>query len=161
MNSEAGRGSTFTVLLPTTESSGRLEGAGHEEAWRGSGTVLIVDDDEVVRGVAGRILERAGFDVLSAADGQQALRLFGEHGADLALVLLDLTMPGMSGGQVLQELRSLERTVPVALMSGHPEKEARKQPGLAAAEGFVAKPFTAQSLRSVVRRTIEGAGAGG
>src|SRR5262245_39622428 len=87
--------------------------------WRGSGAILAVEDDALTRALLRRALERYGFEVLEAADGQEALDVFGARSAEIRAVLLDLTMPRMSGGDSLEALKRIRNDVPVIVMSGH------------------------------------------
>jgi CheY-like chemotaxis protein len=146
--SELGRGSTFRLLLPAA-------GAGSEAKaerpptphWHGQGTVLVIDDEESVRQVAGKMLKALGFQVLSASEGEEGLRIFRAHSDAISCVLLDLTMPRMDGEETFRELRRIEPDVCVILMSGFNEQEAGARfvgKGLA---GFLQKPFTPEELR--------------
>lgn len=124
------------------------------EPWTGSGTVLVVDDEPAVRRTVSRMMELMGFSALQAADGQQGIDLFREHAADIALVMLDLTMPHLDGEQTFGELRRIQPDVRVVLMSGYsqPESVARfAGQGLA---GFVQKPFSLDTLRESVHHVL-------
>jgi CheY-like chemotaxis protein len=116
--------------------------------------VLVADDEETVRLIAGRMLGALGFRVVMAADGPEALRLFGADPASFRLVLLDLTMPHLSGEEVFRELRQLRPDVRVLLMSGYTEQEVTTRftgQGLA---GFVQKPFQLPALLLKVRQAL-------
>ena len=108
-------------------------------------TILVVDDEEVIRNFVKAILEFAGYDVLAARDGSVALSLYSEHQPKVALLLTDHRMPGMTGLQLAGHLRTLEPRLPVLVMSG-----TRLDDGLGFS--FVAKPFTHAEL---VRKTAE------
>jgi PAS domain S-box-containing protein len=160
VKSAPGRGSSFRVLLP---ASGRpLEGClpdGDREEWLGSGTVLLVDDEETVRSVGSEMLQQLGFDVVSASDGEQALEVLRST-ADFELVILDLTMPNLDGEQCFQRLREIRPQARVIMSSGFSEQEiARKFTGSGLA-GFIQKPYTLAELREVLRRQLQGAGKG-
>ena len=116
-------------------------------------TVLVVDDEPHVRSVARRILERAGYRVLLAEGGEEALRLAA--GAELSVAIVDATMPGLSGAETLRRLRALRPALPLVLTSGRAEEEVEA----AAAEvqaRFLPKPFTPDDLRRDVERAIAG-----
>ena len=156
--SEPGRGTTFKVLLPVVEGSAEMQEAESTETggWRGSGTILVVDDEETVRTVGGVMLGRVGFSVLTAADGREALRVFREHADDIVCVLLDLTMPDMGGEETFRELRRIRRDVHVILSSGYSEEEVTQRfvgKGLA---GFVQKPYQLASLLPMLKRILSG-----
>jgi len=117
------------------------------------GTVLVVDDEEGIRRMAARILRRAGYEVILAADGDQALALFDEQAIDV--VLLDVSMPQRSGAEILTELRRRRPGLPVLLSSGHSEDTARK--GIEQPTGFVGKPYGMEDLLAAVEAARSGA----
>jgi nitrogen-specific signal transduction histidine kinase/ActR/RegA family two-component response regulator len=155
--SEVGRGSTFRVLFPAVDGSpDAIRAAGAPTVvWRGSGTILVVDDDEAVRNVAKRILERAGFRVLVAVDGIDGLAVFREHTSEIGVVLLDVTMPRMGGEETFRQLRQLAPEVRVVLSSGYSAQEATSHFAGKGLAGFVEKPFTPQELLERVRAVLE------
>ncbi len=115
----------------------------------------MVDDDEAVRALATDALERAGFEVLAAADGASAVEIFERLGSDIRAVLLDRTMPGVGGEETFERLRSLRADVPVVLVSGYGERSASERfvgKGLA---GFLQKPFLPSMLVSAIREALE------
>jgi len=157
VESEPGRGTTFKLLFPVAADGSELpNGApGHEPAWRGSGTVLIVDDEDTIRGTAARMLGLLGFTPVLAADGLEALACFREDPRRFALVLLDLTMPHLDGEETFAELRRLRPDARVVLMSGFNPQEVLirfRSQGLAS---FLPKPFTFESMRSVIRSVFD------
>lgn len=150
--SEEGRGSTFKLLFPSVR--GELEtttAPAAPQAWKGSGTILVVDDEAAVRRTVSRMLEMMGFTILQAADGEEALAMFKEHGADVSLVMLDLTMPRMDGEQTFSELRRIDPHVRVVLMSGFNQQEAVAKFAGKGLASFVQKPFSLDSLRQCVQ----------
>jgi CheY-like chemotaxis protein len=151
--SEVGRGSTFRVVLPLSASSPRSTAAEGGD-WRGTGTVLVVDDDPMVRSVARRLLESFGLTVHVADGGHQAISLVAANPDAIDAVLLDLTMPELSGPEVFKRLREMRPGLPVVLMSGYHEDELSDEVG-AAINGFVQKPFTATDLASRMRVALE------
>ena len=159
--SEPTRGTTFKVLFPASNrTEGTTEATSQADAWRGTGTILVVDDEETVRAVARKMLEKAGFQVLSANDGREGVDLFRQHIQEIAAVLLDLTMPHMNGVEAFREMRLLRSDVRVVLMSGYNEQEVINQFAGKGLAGFVQKPFRANELLAVLRRTLE-KGTGG
>jgi two-component system cell cycle sensor histidine kinase/response regulator CckA len=116
-------------------------------------TVLVVDDEPNVRSVARRILERAGYRVILAEGGEQALRLAED--AELAVAIVDATMPGLSGAETLRRLRTLRPALPLVVTSGHAEDEVRRaSPEVLA--GFLPKPFSPDDLRGAIERALAG-----
>jgi len=154
--SEPGKGTSFKILLPCTAAPA-IPPASAETAtdlWRGSGTVLVVDDEETVRLTAGRMLQSLGFTVVTANDGREAVDRFRAAPDEFCAVLLDLTMPHLDGEGVFRELRLVRPEVRVLLMSGFNEQEAIKRfigKGLA---GFLQKPFRFDSLRERIKEIL-------
>ena len=123
--------------------------------WRGTGTILVVDDEESVRSTAQLILERRGFTVLTAHDGQAALNLLEERRDGIALVVLDMTMPRMSGEETFHELRALAPGLKVVLTSGYNEQDATSRFAGQGLAGFIQKPFTMEKLIATLRSVLE------
>jgi len=120
------------------------------------GVVLLVDDEDAVRLLAERILERSGYTVLKASDGVEAVELFREQKDRVDCVLLDLSMPRMGGEEAFQELRRLKSDVKVVMTSGYSEQEtARRFAGLDIA-GFIQKPYQAAALSRKMREVLAG-----
>ncbi|MFH0946894.1 MAG: response regulator [Planctomycetota bacterium] len=153
IRSEPGKGSSFRVLFPSgdrTPESSRREPDRRADEWRASGTVLVVDDEQLVREVASACLSRAGFDVLEAADGWEAVKLFKERGEEIRLVLLDMTMPKLDGRRTFQELRRIRDDVAVVLTSGHNEQDAINRFSCRGLKGFLQKPYRHKELLDLV-----------
>jgi CheY-like chemotaxis protein len=156
--SEVGHGTTFKVLLPSSEKKVSQDRMGEMERnrnWRGAGIILVIDDEEGVRIVAKSALEKAGFTILTAQDGREGLQIFHRRAGEIAAVLLDMTMPHMSGDEVYRELVRARPDVPVILSSGYNEQDATSLfvgKGLA---GFIQKPYQPMALIDKVRRTLE------
>lgn len=160
--SEPGRGTTIKVILP---ASGRpadrvpdvVDGA---VEWKGSGIVLLADDEEIVRNIGKRIIEGAGFSSVLVKDGVEAVRMFRrieqELGETVTCVILDLTMPRMDGQEAFREIRLLRENVPIILSSGYNEQDVVQKfvgRGLA---GFIQKPYQAADLVSMLRKVVGG-----
>jgi len=159
VGSQPGAGSTFTVLLPASEMSAvRLRSATASVAGRrGSGLILVVDDEGTVRAVAQRILERAGFEVLVAHDGAEAVKLFKERSGEIKGVLLDLTMPRMDGEETLRALRGIRSDVCVVISSGYDEQEVAERFAGGEPTAFIQKPYQAGELISKMCEAIQAA----
>ena len=113
---------------------------------RGKGTILVVDDEAMVLNVCARMLGRLGYEVLSAGGGKEAVELLRQHGAKISLVILDLTMPEMSGAETYRALRDVLPGVKVLLSSGY-SSDGQVQELLAeGCSGFMQKPFDASTL---------------
>ena len=158
VQSKPGRGTTFQILLPCVADMPVAAPPAPEQivAWRGSGTVLLVDDEESVRDVAASMLESFGFDVLAAGNGRQAVQLFRENADRIEAVLLDLTMPQMDGEQTFRELRRLRADLKVVLMSGFNEHEAVDHFIGKSLAAFVQKPFDVGTLRRTLQHLAVG-----
>jgi CheY-like chemotaxis protein len=128
-------------------------------AVRGSGRVLVVDDEEIVRKTAKAALERLGYEVVLTSDGQEAVHVFRLIAASISLVLLDMTMPGISGEETMRLLREIRADVPIVLSSGFSEAEALRRFSNQRLAGFLQKPYSVQTLaaklRSVTTRAAE------
>ncbi len=157
--SEVGKGTNFKILLPVSESAVQAHLLEEEEnqdgSWQGRGTVLVADDEEAVCAVAKLMLEKIGFDVLTAADGREALRIFETHKDAITCVLLDLTMPHLDGEEVFRKIRLIGPNVKVVISSGYNESDATQRfigKGLA---GFIQKPYTYASLAAKIREVMD------
>lgn len=122
--------------------------------WLGEGTILVVDDEPMVRDVAQAILQRLGLTVVAAADGEEAIRMFAADPARFAAVLLDLTMPRISGAETFRRIREFRPDAPVILMSGYNEEEASGQFAGKGLAGFIEKPFSTQALADAIGRVL-------
>ena len=159
VESAPGRGTRFRLLLPAVRQPVEPPAAAAQaglEKWRGSGCVLVADDEEAVRSVSALLLERSGFTVETACDGRQAVELFRARRREFRAVLLDLTMPVLDGAEALREIHGIDPTVPVVLMSGYSERHsAQRIGGEGRAAGFVQKPFQSVQLFGVLRGALE------
>ena len=122
--------------------------------WRGSGTILVVEDEETVRRTVERILIVLGFDVVLACDGRDGVEKFTQDPRRFKLVLLDLTMPKLDGSQVFGEIRRIDPMIPVILMSGYSEQEATARFSGRGLAGFIQKPFDLPLFRHVLKAAL-------
>ncbi len=154
--SERGMGTTFKIYLPVLESadSNSVEVSVSKEVPTGEGCILVVDDEQVIREIAGSILTECGYDVVTAENGFEALNIFRERAAEIKLVLLDMAMPGMSGLEVFVELQKMDPEVRVLLSSGfRMDERVQKAIGLGV-KGFVQKPYNFRKLAEEVASVI-------
>ena len=156
IQSEPGKGTVFRILLPCCEKPMEtLRGEGTElEKWSGSGTILVVDDEEMVRKIAAEMLESLGFDTMTAADGHKALEVFRKHQDQIAIVLLDLTMPIMSGEEVFEEIKRIKNDACVVLSSGYPALDAMARFKGKDLAGFIQKPYKYEVVRKILRNVL-------
>jgi len=149
--SEPGKGSTFKVLFPAIDVvEDREPEHDANRDWHGSGTVLLVDDEESIRAICSKQLLRLGLKVLTAEDGRQAVSRYRERKEDIALVLLDLTMPHMNGEEAFRELRQINPNVHVILASGYSEDDIAARFAGKGLAGCLQKPYTMDKLRSLL-----------
>ena len=150
-----GEGTTFRILFPAVAGPGNTAPPRRNSGgdWRGHGTVLLAEDEEGVREVVGRMLERLGFRVLPAEDGITALEALERQDHAVTAVLLDLSMPRMGGSETLRLIRERRPELPVILMSGYTEQEMASKllDDSSGAAGFLQKPFLPEDLTRVLR----------
>ena len=155
ISTEWGSGSTFKVFLPATEAAFPDSPPDRDEStWQGHGLVLLVDDEIEIRGVAREMAKRLGFEVLEASDGLEAVRLFEQRHAEIRLVLMDLTMPRMSGRQAFQCMHAHAPEVPVILSSGFSEQEVAKKFMGMELGGFLSKPYSFEQFRTMIQKVL-------
>ncbi|MHB8069111.1 MAG: PAS domain S-box protein [Desulfobaccales bacterium] len=155
--SEPGKGTTFKIYLPRVEAPAiSLQPVTAPAAsLRGQETILVAEDEEKLRGAICQILRSYGYRVLEAGHGQEALLLCGRHQGPLHLVLTDVVMPGMSGGELIERLTSFGRQIKVLFMSGYTADTAALQSLLAAGVPFLEKPFKMMKLLQKVREVLD------
>ena len=164
VESKPGRGTSIRVLLPAAgdravskdRDAGRSESreTGPEKVTASGGTVLVVDDEEMVRDLCRSMVERLGYSVVTASDGEEALVVYREHAARIACVILDLTMPKKDGMETLDELKRRDDKVKVILSSGFNEQEITQRFMGKDLAGFIQKPYRLEVLRSELERVL-------
>ena len=162
VDSTPGRGSRFQVLLAAEsgEQNEKLPPAATSgRDLRGEGVILVVDDDRSVRDLAADILETYGYSVLRAEDGYTAVELARGCSVPPALVLLDLSMPGMTTSQTIEQLRFVRSDLPILLSSGYDEGEVLARFHQERLFGFIHKPYTPAQLAERVKAGVTEAAA--
>jgi len=157
VDSHLGEGTAITVLLPRSRNElprERSKGLGLR-ALTEAGAVLVVDDEELVRTVTRRLLERIGFKVLCAGDGAEAIEVLTKKREEIALIMLDLTMPRMDGNETYREIRRIAPDIPVVLASGYDAIQASERFDADGLAGFVQKPYRSKELEDVLRAALE------
>ncbi|TPW14068.1 MAG: multi-sensor hybrid histidine kinase, partial [bacterium] len=155
--SEIDQGSTFKVYMPRImEDQTPMAAAPHGlRAESGSGTILLTEDEEGVRMLAREILEMCGYTVLAAANGEEALAISQSHDGPIHLLLTDVVMPGLSGGEVAERLRHLRPGIKVVFMSGYPDDAIVHHGVLDKEQAFVQKPFSIEDLSGRIRSMLD------
>jgi two-component system cell cycle sensor histidine kinase/response regulator CckA len=155
LDSELGKGSTFRVLLPAGAQQAEPGVPPRAEpAARGRETVLVIDDEPMVRQVAQVALTKSGYQAIVAENGEAGLNEVRRND-QISLVLLDMSMPGLSGREVLEKLRELRPALPVMICSGYSEDEVHREfSGIEITE-VLQKPFTTRNLNARVRMLLD------
>ncbi len=157
-DSKVGEGTRFVIYLPVHRveaETGKTQAAAkpkEHELW-GTGTVLLVEDEPMVRAVAERALTRHGYKVVTANNGEEALEVI-DRGEEIALLISDVVMPGMDGPSMVAEARKSRPELPILFMSGYAEEQLRKSIDLDKV-AFLPKPFSVQELAEAARKAIE------
>ena len=153
--SEPGRGTTFTVRLPRIDEQPRaVVVAPAADAETGSETILLVEDEDVVRALTQRVLERCGYTVLSCANGADAVDLAGAHAEPIHLLLTDVVMPGLRGHEVAEQVVESRPDIKVLYMSGYAD-QALLDAAAIAGSALIEKPFAVEALARRVREALE------
>jgi CheY-like chemotaxis protein len=158
VRSEPEKGTSFTVLLPALREPGPIRRSGAEASpereVRGTGTVLVADDDYSVRSLAATVLQEAGYRVELAEDGIEAVKRLRQLGDTVSLILLDLTMPQLGGAEAAQELRRIQPDVPIFAMCGYGDVEGMERFSGARIDDYLPKPFSPEQLAAKVRDAL-------
>jgi PAS domain S-box-containing protein len=148
--SEVNKGTTFKILLPASDKRVECFNANYQnDVWKGTGKVLLVDDEETVRGIGSEMLKELGFSPITANDGREAVNIY-KVTPDIDFVILDLTMPHMDGEQCFRELHQIKPDVKIIMSSGFNEQEVSQKfvgKGLA---GFIQKPYKLSVLKEAI-----------
>ncbi len=155
-HSEMGKGTTFEVYWPAISSAAELTAIDTAHTARGGNeTILLVDDEESVRDLTRRLLSRAGYRVITAENGREALNIFLQERSDISLVIMDLNMPVMGGKDCLKELFLIDPEVKALVASGYSSGVVRFEAGELGAKGFVRKPFRVEQLLRLIRQVLD------
>ena len=125
------------------------------ESLEGTETILVVDDEDDIREITAEVLESSGYEVLTAASGEQALDVFSDQGSSIDMVILDLNMPGMGGRQCLREILNINSELPVLISSGYTVNGMARETIESGSAGFIAKPYQAKELLTKVREVMD------
>ncbi len=155
--SEPGKGSSFIVYLPEYgEVLAPVEKKKEEELMAGEGLILVVDDEPIMRKIAIKILEKAGYHVIFAEDGEKGIELFNQYHLELKMVLLDMQMPKKSGRETYIAMRGIDPAVKVLLTSGFQRDERVEAILRLGVDGFIEKPYTFGQLIKAIQKIMTG-----
>ena len=157
--SEPGQGTSLKIYLPQSEPGERQQGMPSTfpaiSRATGSETILLVEDEQTVRDLAGAVLTKSGYTVLAAADGEDALRLSKSHAGDIQLMITDAIMPGMRGHELGDVMRKLRPQIKILFISGYTDDAAIHKGVLVEGIQFLQKPFTPDALALKVRTVLD------
>ena len=146
-------GTTFIIYLPVTREKAQVDSKRKHALREGNETVMLVDDELQIRQVVCKMLERLGYQVLLAVSGEEAIERYDP--ASIDLVILDMTMPGMDGGQTFEQLHELDPDVKVLLASGYSQKGQAEDIVKNGCKGFIQKPFSLKKLSGTMRMILD------
>jgi CheY-like chemotaxis protein len=155
--SEVGQGSTFRIYLPAVDQEGSrgADAEREEPVAAGAETVLVLEDDEAVRALAGRVLRSRGYRVLEAADGAEAVAVLARAGRSVDLILSDVVMPRMSGPEFARVSAAQGDAPPILFMSGYPDHTLARHSAQGETLHLIEKPFTPEQLARRVRAMLD------
>jgi two-component system, cell cycle sensor histidine kinase and response regulator CckA len=155
VESELGRGTTFRILLPRVSEPIAATEADAHSTRGGDETILLVEDEQLVRTTAARVLAMRGYEVLDAGDPKQALAIARSHVGRIDLLLTDVVMPAMNGRELAEKIRSLRPNISVLYMSGYTDDVIVRHGVQTSEVAFLAKPFTITDLVRTVRTILD------
>lgn len=122
-------------------------------------TILVIDDEEMIRDIAHDMLNHLGYDIILAADGESAIELFKKKNKSIDLVLVDLIMPKMNGMICLQKLKEINKNVPIVVASGISEVSKKRSAMEMGAQGYLEKPYSIKSLKEICLNILNSVGS--
>jgi PAS domain S-box-containing protein len=152
--SEKGEGSTFSIYLPASSRPVEAQAASVRTIAKGQGRLLLVDDEEMILEVGAAMLKKLGYSVQTAGSGEEALQFYQEHGDTIDLVILDMVMPGMGGGEVFDRLKAVDPAIKVLLSSGYSINGKASEIIDRGCDGFIQKPFNLAQLSEKVAEVL-------
>jgi CheY-like chemotaxis protein len=155
VGSQLGEGSTFHIYLPVTEKPAAKEEKQPEDIVKGTETILFVDDEDMIIDVGYSILEMLGYTVLVAKSGKEALEVYRKNMARIDMVILDMIMPRMDGGEIYEMLKVINKDVKVLLSSGYSVVGKAEEILAAGCDGFIQKPFNMEELSKKMREILD------
>jgi len=153
--SEKGKGTTFTIYLPISEKKVRQEKALSEEIFKGSETILLVDDEDFIIRVGSQVLKKLGYEVLTASSGKAAIDVYKANKDKIDMVILDMIMPEMGGGDTYDRMKEINPAVKALLSSGYSINGQATEILHRGCHGFIQKPFDMKGLSQKIREILD------
>jgi two-component system cell cycle sensor histidine kinase/response regulator CckA len=160
VESEVGKGTSVRVFFPSTDQPPEAEQrqADARPVSEARRTILLAEDERQVRELTAHVLERAGYRVMTTADGEEALRAYEEHARDVDLALLDMVMPKLGGNAVRGRLRAMRGDLPILMATGYDRDQHSSGFVPGEHDRLIRKPWSAQELLQAIRELLPGAG---
>lgn len=152
--SEKGKGSTFTIYLPASTDEAQDEKKIEDDLLEGEGTVLLVDDEEMIRTIAEEMIQALGYQVITAGGGEEAVTVFQERHNEIDMIILDLIMPKTSGSETFDRLRGIDPNVKILLSSGYSVNGEASAVIKKGCNGFIQKPFSIHELSKKIKAVL-------
>ena len=155
VESKPGEGTLFTIFLPAGDEVEKEEQIHFEEPAKGTGTILVVDDEEIIRNMLTEILQKLGYKVLAAADGREGVEVFEKNHKDIDLVILDMNMPVMGGIETFQKIKEIDPDVRALLATGFSMAKNTRDILDEGFVGYITKPFTINQLSEKIHEVMD------
>ncbi|MBW1642804.1 MAG: response regulator, partial [Deltaproteobacteria bacterium] len=144
--SEPGHGSTFNIYLPASTKKPEKEREESKEIRKGSGTILLIDDEKMILTVGKKLLQKLGYDVLTATNGFEGIKIYKKNQGNISIVILDMIMPNMTGSETFDDLKKIDPNAKVLLSSGYSLDVKALKILEQGCDGFIQKPFNMVQL---------------
>jgi two-component system cell cycle sensor histidine kinase/response regulator CckA len=159
VQSTLGKGSTFRILFPSLEKPASLPeeppSQNGMKSWKGQGTILLIEDEEIVRNTVQKMLQKFGFRTLSTGDGQEALELLRRSSSEICAILLDVTIPKMHLREIFAQFKKISPTLPILLTSGHPQQDVERELEEEGDFEFLQKPYLPKLLQKKLQELLK------
>ncbi len=155
VDSIQGQGATFSIYLPASKRGVQKSVKIAERLIKGTGTVLLVDDEEIILEVGRELLEAIGYRVVTAKDGKEAVELYEKNRDEIDIVFLDIVMPNMGGGEAYDRMKEINPDVKVLLLSGYSINGGAREILKRGCDGFIQKPFDMKGLSQSIRNILD------
>ena len=152
--SELDKGTTFTIYLPASGKEALEDEAASAPITKGTGTILLIDDEKMILEVGRELLEELGYTVLPVIGGQQAIDVFEKNQDKVDLIIMDMIMPGMSGGETFDRLKDIKPEAKILLSSGYSVDGQATKILRRGCDGFIQKPFNMNQLAEKIQRIL-------